>query len=245
MNNIKFKLFALLIALSLFTNICYAQQGKTNNTPDWFYPKWAAKTKYNCPVTVLDTDSGLGRYSLQTKQLGLKDLARIHGHLCDGMVIAYIEIKAALEKLFPDGVIDRTDIRIVSKNGPCWVDTASMMTGARINFKTLSIDKSIGDGFIVQRISTGEAYDVHLKTGIFPEKQTALEAKIRKLRAEDKPVSTNDINEVEKMANELSQCLLNTSPSEILNILPLKNYNFVPTFSPGKRGDIINKNMPR
>jgi len=245
MISLKFKLLVSLIALSLFTNICYAQQGKTDNAHDWFYPEWAAKAKYNCPITVLDTDSGLGRYSLHTKQLGLKDLARVHGHLCDGMVIAYIEIKTALEKLFPDGIIDRTDIRIVSKNGPCWVDTASMMTGARINFETLSIDKSIGDGFIVQKISTGEAYDVHLKPGVFPDEQTVLESKIRKLRAEGKPVSANDINEVEKMANNLSLKLLNTSPCEVVNITPLKNYNFVPTFSAGKRGDIINKNMPR
>jgi len=62
-----------------------------------------------------------------------------------------------LERIFPDGVVDRTDLRAVSKNGPCWVDAVMFMTGARLNFQTLRIDNSVGDGFIIQRISTGEA----------------------------------------------------------------------------------------
>ena len=52
--------------------------GKTDNTPDWFFPSWAAKAEYNKPITVRDTDSALGRYSLKTKEIGLKDLARAH-----------------------------------------------------------------------------------------------------------------------------------------------------------------------
>jgi len=94
------------------------------------------------------------------------NLVRIHGHLCDGLVIAFIEIRAVLEKLFPDGVVDRTDLRAVSKNGPCWVDAVAMMTGARINFKTLRIDNSIGDRFIIQHISRGDALEVYLKGGM-------------------------------------------------------------------------------
>ena len=154
-----------------------ASEGKTDNTQDWFYPTWAADAQYNKVIVVKDTDSALGRYSVKTKEIGLKDLARAHGHMCDGMVIAFVEIKAALGKLFPDGVVDRTDLRAVSKNGPCWVDTVALMTGARINFQTLRIDNGIGDGFIIQRISTGQAYDVHLKPGVFPKEQAELEEK--------------------------------------------------------------------
>ena len=82
-----------------------------------------------------DTDSTPGRYNLQTKEIGLKDIARIHGHMCDGLVIAFVEIKAVLSKVFPDGVVDRTDLQVVSKNGPCWADAAAFLTGARINFQ--------------------------------------------------------------------------------------------------------------
>lgn len=63
-----------------------------------------AHAKYNSSIRVLDTESALGKYSEKTKEIGLKDLARTHGHLCDGLVIAFIEVKAVLEKLFPDGI---------------------------------------------------------------------------------------------------------------------------------------------
>jgi len=237
--NFIFIFLILLLTVSCTKNLT----GKTDNSPDWFYPDWAARAKYNTPIKVLDTDSALGRYSTKTKEIGLKDMARIHGHLCDGLIISYLEIKEASKKLFPDGIIDRTDLRAVSKNGPCWIDTVSMMTGARINFGTLSIDKSVGDGFIIQRISTKQAYSVHLKPNIFPKKQADLEAKIRKLRAEGKPVNPKDIDKVEKMANNLSKKLLNSLPDKILDLKLMPNYNFEFKFSVGKRGDIINKNI--
>jgi len=219
--------------------------GAADNTPDWFYPEWAANAPYGGPLVVRDTDSALGRYNLKTKEIGLKDLARIHGHLCDGLVIAFVEIKAVLNKLFPDSVVDRTDLYVVSKNGPCWADAAAFISGARINFKTLRIDSSIGDGFIIQRTSTGQAYDVHLKPGVFPQDQAALEAKIRSLRAQGKPVTAQDIDTVEKMGDALSLELLTTPPEQLLDIRELTEYkfNFADMF--GNRGDIINKDMPR
>lgn len=225
-----------------------AGDGQSDNSADWFYSKEVAEAKYNTPIVVRDTDSALGRLNLQTKELSLKDLARIHGHACDGLVIAFVEIRAALAKLFPDGVVDRTDLRVVSKNGPCWVDAGAMLTGARINFKTLRIDKAIGDGFIVQRISTGEAYDVHLKPGVFPAEQAALEGKIRKLRAEGSQVTAEEINSVEKMANAFNVKLLTTPAEQLVDIKPLPDFTFsaidtVEVF--GNRGDVINKDMPR
>jgi formylmethanofuran dehydrogenase subunit E len=219
--------------------------GISDNTPDWFYPEWAANAEYNKPIVVCDTDSALGRYNLSTKEIGLKDLARVHGHMCDGLVIAFVELKAVFEKIFPDGVVDRTDLYAVSKNGPCWADTAAFMTGARINFKTLRIDASIGDGFIIQRISTGEAYKVHLKPGVFPEDQAQLEGKIRSLRAAGQPVTAEDIDLVEKMGDELSLKLLTTPPDELLNIEKLEKYTFQFADLFGNRGDVVNKDMPR
>lgn len=238
--------FAYMVFL-FSLNVCYGEagNGRPDNSSDWFYPNWAASAKYNAPIMVLDTDSALGRYSLKTKAVGLKDITRFHGHMCDGLVIAFLEIRAVLDKLFPNGTIDRTDLRAVSKNGPCWVDTVMYMTGARINFQTLRIDSTIGDGFIIQRISTGEAYSVHLKPGVFPKEQAELEKKIRKLRAEGQPVSAVDIDAVETMADALSKKLLNTPGSEFLEIKPLAGYRFVPADMFGNRGDVVNKAMPR
>jgi formylmethanofuran dehydrogenase subunit E len=175
----------------------------------------------------------------------LKDLARMHGHLCDGLVIAFVQIKAAAARLFPDGVIDRTDLRAISKNGPCWVDAVSWMTGARINFQTLRIDNSVGDGFIIQKISTGETYRVSLKPGVFPAPLAAAEARIRKARADDRPVSAAEIDALERLSEQLSLKMLTTPPAELVDVRPLPNYRFVAADLFGTRGDIINKDMPR
>lgn len=243
------KTLSLLVALVFILSGCSTTTShvKSNNSSDWF-PASFAEAKYNKPINVRDTDGALGRYSIETKEIGVRDLSLIHGHACDGLVIVFVETKAVLNKLFPDGVVDRTDLRVVSKNGPCWVDTVAFMTGARINFKTLKLDKNIGNGFIIQRISTGEAYDVHLKPGVFPVDQTALEEKIRDSRSKDKAVSAKDIDTDEKMANTLILKLLNTAPEELLDIKPVKDFKFIPNDSVdvfGDRGDIINKDMPR
>jgi formylmethanofuran dehydrogenase subunit E len=218
---------------------------QTDTTPDWFFPDWAAKAPGSAPILVRDTDSALGRYSLQPKAIGLKDLARVHGHLCDGLVISFVLIKAGLEALFADGIIDRTDLRAVSKNGPCWVDTVALMTGARINFQTLRIDNSVGDGFILQRMSNGLACDVRLKPGVFPVDQAALEADIRATRARGEPVGAALIDQVEAMANALSERLLTTPPAQTVSVAALATYRFAASDLFGTRGDIINKDMPR
>jgi len=70
------------------------------------------KRGYNKPSVVRDTDNALGCYNLETKEIGLKDIARIHGYMCDGLVIAFVEIRAVLNKVFPDGVVDRTDLQV-------------------------------------------------------------------------------------------------------------------------------------
>jgi len=238
-----FLLFAFFSVTSATQAV--ACEGCSDNTQAWFYPEWAVSAPYVQPIRVRDTDSALGRYSLKTKQIGLKDLARIHGHLCDGLAVSFVEIKAVLTLLFPDGIIDRTDLRAVSKNSPCGVDAVSFMTGARINFRTLRIDPSVGGGFIIQRISTGEAYQVSLKAGVLPEKQDKLEAHIRALRAKGQSVSAAEIDEAERLANQLSQKVLGTKPAQLVSVKRLRNFHFVPMALGGSRGDIINKNMPR
>lgn len=212
---------------------------------NWYYPEWVASSPYNLPVRVLDTDSALGRYSLAPKEIGLQDIVRFHGHLCDGLVIAYVEIRVALGRLFPDGIVDRTDLRAVTKNGPCWVDTVMFMTGARINFQTLRVDNAIGDGFIVQRISTGEAYEVRLKPGVFPENLAALEQQVVAQRQKGEQVSAADIDALETQAAALIRKLLAAAPEEFVTVLARPRYDFKFNDLYGNRRDVINKDMPR
>jgi formylmethanofuran dehydrogenase subunit E len=137
------------------------------NKDDVFYEKYVKNAPNAKPLLVKDTDSAIGRENLYPKKLTVKMLARAHGHLCDGLVLAYVELANTLPKLFKDGIVDRTDVRVVAKNSPCLVDTSALMSGARINFKTLSLDNSLGGSFIVQRISTGKTFKVSLQSKDF------------------------------------------------------------------------------
>ena len=229
------------IAIWLMVVIALASMYFLHTEP--YFPYWAKFSKNNEPIQVLDTNSSLGRYSTYTKQIRLEDLTKIHGHLCDGLVISFVELKEVFKKLFPNGIVDRTDLRVVSKNGPCWVDASSMLTGARINFGTLSIDKSVGNGFIVQKISTGETYQVKLKENVFPEDLAKLETKIKSEVKAGKKVSDEDINKLETLANKLSEKVLNTNPDELMEIKKLDNYKFKQNIQVGLRTDVLNKKM--
>jgi formylmethanofuran dehydrogenase subunit E len=88
-------------------------------------------------------------------------------------------LKLSLDDLFPDGIIDRTDWRILSKNGPRYMDVAAYLTGGRINFGTLDVDNTLGDSWIVQRISDGKAVKVIRRDGVFPDELALLEKKVK------------------------------------------------------------------
>jgi len=223
------------------------QRGSGARADEDFYPAWAAKARYNQPLWVRDTDSALGRMNLQPKQLSLRDLARVHGHLCDGLVISWVEIKVLLHRLFPQGVADRTDLRAIAKNGPCWADAAGWMTGGRVNHGTRVLDNAVGDGFVVQRISTGEAFRVWLKPGVFPADLANLERSIRIRRGAGEQVNPGEIDRFEALAADFSQRLLNTSPETVVEVEPVNNFVF-PTYSPSliaQRSDIINRDVSR
>ena len=225
--------------------MCENDNGSCDQEVDWFFPEWAASGQNGAPLRVRDTDSALGRYNLQTKELGLKDPARVHGHLCDGLVIAYVLLRAAFQELFADGIVDRTDIRVVSKNSPCMVDAAGMMSGARINFQTLRVQADLENAFIVQRISSGRAVKVSLKDGVFPQETDQLARKIRALRANGKSVSAAEIDQIEHLHDALSKSLLTRDLDDILFVDELDDYQFHFNDLYVGRGDIINKSAPR
>ncbi|HUZ95001.1 MAG TPA: formylmethanofuran dehydrogenase subunit E family protein [Edaphobacter sp.] len=214
---------------------------------DSFYPAWASDARYLQSLTVLDTDSALGRRNLHPKRITLKDMARMHGHLCDGLATAWVELGQALRAMFPDGIVDRTDVRVVSKNAPCWADAGAWMTGARINQGTLVLDNSVGDGFIVQRISTGKAVRVSLRPGMYPAELAALEQSIRSRRAHGDAVAPSDIDRFERGADQYILKLLNTPPDQAVTVEELAGFEF-PDHSKNPlapRSDIINRDVLR
>lgn len=223
------------------------QRGSVARVDEAFYPAWAVEARYNQPLWVRDTDSALGRMNLQPKQVSLKDLARVHGHLCDGLVISWVQINVLLHRLFPEGVVDRTDLRAIAKNGPCWADAAAWMTGARVNHGTLVLDNAVGDGFVVQRISTGEAIRVQLKPGVLPADLANIERSTRTRRATGGQVTPEEIDRFEDMAAEFCRRLLSVSPETVVDVETVKGFDF-PIRNPSlivPRSDTINRDVSR
>jgi hypothetical protein len=108
-------------------------------TPEWYFPEWLGSSPHAPSFQVRDTTNKYGRYAQMTKSITLKDLIKFHGHFCGGLVESAGALRVAFDRLFPDGVIDRTDLRIVSNNSACSGDVAAYLTGGRLRFATLDV----------------------------------------------------------------------------------------------------------
>ncbi|MFN3316698.1 MAG: formylmethanofuran dehydrogenase subunit E family protein [Raineya sp.] len=119
-------------------------------------------------LKVNDTDFSKGRLgNIQTVEL--QDLVKFHGHLCDGLVEGFVALQYGLYQLFPDSLIDRTNVRIVSKPSPCLTDVAVYLTGARYQFGTFYVNSDFDGLYIVQRIDNQKTVSILRKPNVKPE----------------------------------------------------------------------------
>ena len=167
----------------------------------------------NLPVfKVLDTESSHGRYSQYTKEITFDDLVKFHGHACDGLYRGTYALSVAFKILFPSGVIDRTDLRAISRNSPCLGDAASYLTGARVRFGTQDVMNEPGVWYILQRISTGEAVKVTEEDGFFPAKISDAEASLISATKEELPEMLDHLKSLQD--NWVKNTLLKTRPED-------------------------------
>jgi formylmethanofuran dehydrogenase subunit E len=162
----------LFLALGSFCLIPLAapDAAPADNTADWYYPAWLGSSPYSPVFQVRDTENKYGRYTKQTKTITLKDLIKFHGHFCGGLVESSGALKVAVDKLFRDGIIDRTDLRIVSNNSACGADVASYLTGARARFGAHAFDNGLSESeFYVQQVSSGKTVHVKLNPAVYPK----------------------------------------------------------------------------
>ena len=146
-------------------------------------PDWLNNTSHLPEFQVRDTLHKYGRYDPAPKTVTVADLVRFHGHLCGGLMEATVALRAAFDLLFPDGVIDRTDLAIISNNSACGGDVAAYLTGARARFGSHIIDLSLSGGeFIVRRASTGDTVHVRMHPDVYPHE---VKAQMRKLESGD------------------------------------------------------------
>jgi hypothetical protein len=131
---------------------------------EWWSPEWLATSPYSPSFEVRDTVNKYGRYAGKTKTITLGDLIKFHGHFCGGLVESAGALKVAFEKLFPSGIVNRTDLHIASNNSACGGDVAAYLTGARTRFGSHILDPELTESeFVVQEASTGITVRVRVK----------------------------------------------------------------------------------
>jgi len=196
------------------------------------------KEKNYPSIKVLDTDFSKGRLGLE-HQINLTDLEKFHGHLCDGLVVGFLGIKEGLDILYPNGIIDRTNTRIVSKSSPCLTDVAVYVSGGRYQFNSFYVDNTMENGFyIVQRMDTKKTVKVNLKLGVIPEKIIKMGDK-----AISKELSACALDSLKTMEDDFSKKLLTSNPKELFTVTEIKDFVWNPVSkSDYLKTDIINKN---
>ena len=238
-SGLKLALVILAAATTLLSGCASAPCAKQESA-DWYYPAWMANAPDAPVFEVRDTESSLGPYASETKTITLKDLVKMHGHPCDGLVTAACALSVGLRELYPDGVIDRTDTGGICNNSPCYGDVVEYLTGGRIRFGTQKIDPRLGNEFILYRFSTQQAVKVALKPGVFPAEVTRLETQIRR-----GDFSVADMRRCQQAEWDYARNLLQHPLTESFTVTPLANFTWQPDAYEhlGTRGDIINKNI--
>jgi formylmethanofuran dehydrogenase subunit E len=186
----------------------------------------AAAMPYAPVVRVVDTVSSLGPLATEPQVVTLADLVRDHGHPCDGLLVAAAGIADGLKRLFPDGVVDRTDLVAAVNRSACYGDVAAYLTGARSRYGSLVIDPSLGDEWIVGRRSSGQSVRIILRAGFKPPELAGME---RELRAAACPPAL--IAAVQGLQRRFALAVLAVPPERAFEVLPLPRFPY-PTGEP-------------
>ncbi|SHL08099.1 formylmethanofuran dehydrogenase subunit E family protein [Alicyclobacillus tolerans] len=209
----------------------------------WYWSVNAQTAPYLPVFRVRDTESSHGRYAKGIKQIHGIDLVRFHGHPCDGLFRGMYAMSLALQSIFPDGVVDRTDLRFLSRNSPCLGDVGAYLTGGRVRFGTQDVLNRPGVWYIVQRISTGQTVEVTEQEGFFSKEIMDLESRLPTLSGDEQ---AQGVSELKQMQDEwLNTHLFPSRPEEHYTVREIEwDWLDVPYDNKGKRTDVLYKNVP-
>jgi len=187
----------------------------------------------------IDTDFSKGRLT-HRQTITMNDLEKFHGHLCDGLVVGALAMQMALQQLFPDQPIDRTNLRIISKPSPCLTDVAIYLTGGRYQFNTFYVDTDFEGLYIIQRVDNLKAISVSLNKGVKPSEIDSLGAIAIK-----QELSPCDIEHLRALEDRFTQDLLRQDPQRIFTVKEVHDFEWNPrTKYDYLKTDIINKHLP-
>lgn len=209
----------------------------------WYWSEDVQNAEYLPVFLVRDTESSHGRYATRNKRITGLDLIRFHGHPCDGLFRGMYAMSRALETLFPDGIVDRTDLRFLSRNSPCLGDVGAYLTGGRVRFGTQDVRNRPGVWYVVQRISTGQAVEVVEEEGFFPREILGMEATLRSLSETELTVA---VTRLKRMQDEWVRTkLLRSRPEDRYNVRGIDfAWEPVPYENQGVRTDVLYKDVP-
>ena len=203
-----------------------------------YLPKKQALVK--TVMQVNDTDFSKGRLG-NIQNIDLDDLVKFHGHLCDGLVVGHFALQRAMNDLYPNGIIDRTNTRIVSKASPCLTDAAIYITGGRYQFNTFYISNDMDALFTVQRIDTHRTVAVHMKKGLKPMEIDQLGA-----LAVKGELSACDLDILKGMEDNFTELLLSTDPKDNFSLREITDFKWSPILKNDYiKTDILNKNKTK
>ncbi|MBD0777466.1 hypothetical protein HPE56_06650 [Maribacter sp. ANRC-HE7] len=199
------------------------------------------KVDKNQVITVLDTDFSKGRLILE-HEIYLGDIEKFHGHLCDGLVQGFLGIQEGLKALYPNGIIDRTNTRIISNSSPCLTDVAIYISGGRYQYNSFYVDNALENGFyIIQRKDNTKAVKVQLKKGVKPDEIDELGAKA--IKGELSPC---DLDKLKNLENDFSDQLLSTDAKENFLVTEIVDFEWKPlSKNDYPKTDILNKNKSK
>lgn len=236
------KQFIVMMGVLLVVMSASRSNASEDANPEWYFPEWLSTSSYAPVFQVRDTENKYGRYAKQTKTITIKDLIKYHGHFCGGLVESTASLRVAFDNLFSDGIVDRTDLRIVSNNSACGGDVAAYLTGARTRFNSHVIDNSLTESeFYVQQVSTGKTVHVKLNPAVYPK-----EVKTQMKKIESGTFEPKDIDLFQELQWAYAKRMVNKPLKESFIIEETKDYKWPESSCKdlGKRKDNDYKNVP-
>ena len=188
-------------------------------------------------ILVNDTDFSKGRLG-NIQRIHLQDVAKFHGHSCDGLVEGFLALRQGLYQLYPDSLIDRTNTRIVSKPSPCLTDAAIYLTGGRYQFNSFYVSASIEGMYVLQRIDNGKAVIVSRKANVKPAIIDQMGSKAVKGE-----LTSCELDVLKEYEDDYSLFLQKSAAKDIFEVKEITNFRWQPELrSDFIKTDILNKN---
>ena len=95
----------------------YRGTDTTDRTPT-FYAPLMEECPYLPEFQSIFTDGTAGQYFKHTLCFGMKDIIRFHGHSCEALYYTAAICRLICDKIFPEGVVDRTLLRGIGGQSP-------------------------------------------------------------------------------------------------------------------------------